>query len=499
MNEQSNIDRLFKSKLQDRTFIFDERAWASVEEKLDRHDKRAAVWRKGGAGLLSIAMIIGMAYWVMDTTDKPIYQTSPPLITIAESFSQPFPFSQAVSKGESERNKNRNQTTEFNEAEVGTVSMNEEVYKSKAGQTGLSRSTEKEEHNQPIVVHDVRVGRNSIKNKPTSMANATEEAVAFSEQLSREIEEEVESKFNATPIEPHDENGGSFQQQNKHKEGGSMLVTSNSSAVGVFPRSIGIRNATPMATIDALTSHGLRKMIRRQPSPNAFDQQKLLLPSIHSFVMEPIKMRSQFLFGWGVIAGAGAGNNLSQEEGGRAASTKVVFAGVRYAKPLVGNWSLHANVLYRRVSELASRLEFQSQTFDFGYSNVRTVIDSRTLHYLAVPVYVNYYTGGLFNLYGGLEYDYLFNVKSIVTTHRENTFEQTSSKRNEYGYRSHFKTHQFAAVAGVEYLLTERLSAGIRLNYGLTSLNNRSYFSDVESRITDWKITLQYTLKSTRR
>lgn len=113
---------------------------------------------------------------------------------------------------------------------------------------------------------------------------------------------------------------------------------------------------------------------------------------------------------------------------------------------------------------------------------------TKNLHYLQIPFYFNYNIGR-HNIILGMQYAYLLATKSEIT---DNTSLQATPTWNKQSY---FATSDLAGVAGYQYMLTEKLNIGARLNYGIFDVTDKQDQSiETFDRNIHFNILLEYKL-----
>lgn len=510
MSRKMNIDQFFKSALYKRDIPFDEAAWKDVEKMLDQHDRKVAGrWR--WIGLFSIGAIALLSFFALEQTQhtsgageeqvefvaapnsgktiepSATHQTDGELLTASTTANNIVPKNQQAAVVEVS-----DQTRDALETKRQSKAIKREEYTA-AEESEQGTSVSAQVDGPSLSTKSPAVGqRNSEKwNKPNR--DLIEEVGEESDQsaiLTMKLDEVEGNESGGLSVVGHDEPG------QKSETATPLQVREQSVTIAM-----GEAN-TP--TIKQMVDLKLNKEQMRVPITSIQLPVKLNAKPVNSLNEGPVGglNRRSIFDRWGIITGAGIGSGVRNSESETGTSSRVMFAGLRYAHPVTGRFSVQGNFVYRRIGNLQARSEFETTEYDFGYNTTRTIIESKTLHYVGIPIYLNYYTG-LFNIYAGMEYDWLLNVKSDVVVEQEGTFsdQQTTQSKpaTKYGYRGHFEDHQLSAIGGVEYLINERLCVGLRLNYGLNALNLPAYFSGVETRMTDLKITVNYSLKRIRR
>jgi hypothetical protein len=151
------------------------------------------------------------------------------------------------------------------------------------------------------------------------------------------------------------------------------------------------------------------------------------------------------------------------------------------------HYSSVTNLNYSRYTSRVTRLAL-------GEESQVTIFTPVKVHYLIVPLRLNYELGMKNNLGIGCNVAYLLNVESNIESHKENvngTYDQTYSKA--IGYTEGFTKYDLQVSAFYQRKLYPNLGVNVEFFYGLTDIKTDGFFdSNLTERNTGIKLTLVY-------
>lgn len=163
----------------------------------------------------------------------------------------------------------------------------------------------------------------------------------------------------------------------------------------------------------------------------------------------------------------------------RAALSNTPLAAVHIGCHLNNTWSLHTAVSYYTRGGLNSLLRADSTIFGFSALTFSTTVKTTRLHYVEIPLYVQYQRNRHVFIAGGYM-SYLLNSTSEVGNSLFNSatasWQELDTSR-EWGYSSGFSRHDFGLTVGYDYQIIPNLKVGGRMNYGLNDITNDAIYT----------------------
>lgn len=197
----------------------------------------------------------------------------------------------------------------------------------------------------------------------------------------------------------------------------------------------------------------------------------------------------------GFMAGANFSQSFQSENSNGSSFGPNVFAGLSYKYILGTKLALNGNALYQYRDGINTEKQFGATSYSFGRTLDSTNVKANQLHYIEIPIYLDYLVGGQHSFLGGVSTSYLINSKSTVTKKQTTQFDSNVSSTTEYGHNEGFQRFDFALIAGYEYLLRPDLNIGLRMNYGLLDVTKNDYFkSDIANKNLQFRVYLKYNL-----
>lgn len=165
--------------------------------------------------------------------------------------------------------------------------------------------------------------------------------------------------------------------------------------------------------------------------------------------------------------GVKAGVNISQYSGAPLTSTPGIMAGL-YARKSLGK-------IAARVEVFGTFSNIKTKYPASFYSNYSTGMDTTNAGdfsavYLSVPLIIEYKVSGGMHILAGPQFNYLVSLN-----------DKNGAYTSIYGKDALLKKSDVAFVAGFELNLTKRLDAGARLQFGLSDVNNSTYYLTTKS------------------
>lgn len=201
---------------------------------------------------------------------------------------------------------------------------------------------------------------------------------------------------------------------------------------------------------------------------------------------------------WNVYAKAGiqAGGPLYKSstivsKSGSPGFNPIIGTGVSYK--LFNKWSLTAEAFYSRrkisyTSEVKEQnyidhntiiINNQPVTFDVSTTFTGTTKGEFDMHYLELPLLIQYAVGKKWNIQAGLYYAWAFSKTNkgtaTGTIGRTDISNPNTVKDKEYNYSNEVNSRYYGLVAGAQYQLSPAFAIDVRTTYSFKSLYKESW------------------------
>lgn len=219
-------------------------------------------------------------------------------------------------------------------------------------------------------------------------------------------------------------------------------------------------------------------VIKSQPGPS-----KVPVPSAPRSVLW-VEAGSDYSLGW-KNNGVREGNGFNP------------IAGIGYSYRIWRGLGASVGVQYNSISRLGTST-YSATTlteYDFGRSQQITNINTTRLHYLVVPVKVNYaFNNNIIGL--GCNVAYLMQANNTVESYRETRRQQTDyQKIRSTGYRDGFNNLDLQVSLSYKRYLFKGLSASAEMFYGLSPVKKDQWLRQQgASNHSGFKVLLSYDL-----
>lgn len=152
--------------------------------------------------------------------------------------------------------------------------------------------------------------------------------------------------------------------------------------------------------------------------------------------------------------------------------------GIGFAHYFNAKWALNSGIQYgSMVNFNATKKEFSSTKYDFGYNLIDTVINTRSLYYAVLPLQLQYYFNNKNSVGIGGTISYLVNTKSDVAVYSKNSFGISGISTNkQFGFMSGFRQWDASVSLAYRRRITEKLTVGVLTNYGLFDIKSDAFF-----------------------
>jgi hypothetical protein len=194
---------------------------------------------------------------------------------------------------------------------------------------------------------------------------------------------------------------------------------------------------------------------------------------------------------------AGAGYSLGwKNENSKGGNGISPLIGVRLNHSFSKKISLGVGVRYYGLTNLNSPYSSTDVSYNFGVNSSVVTVSPQMLHYLAIPVELQYHFGLSNTICLGGNLLYLVNTSSTVTTYTQNGLETPSSqKKTAWGYIDGFNQFDAQMVIAYRRRLFGAFSASAEAYYGLMDVENNSFFlSSTFERNSGLRLVLSYDI-----
>jgi hypothetical protein len=156
--------------------------------------------------------------------------------------------------------------------------------------------------------------------------------------------------------------------------------------------------------------------------------------------------------------------------------------GFELKKTITKNWMMGTGVYYTYLNINASnavKTIVTNTTYDFGYTSDVVQIKTNDLHYIAVPVFMQYNINKKNSIVFGATNYMLFTVSNNYSTYKESYGnKQNISSTKTFGYSAGFNPYDIGLLLGYKRKLFNNISIGLYMNYGLMNLKRKGYYTE---------------------
>ena len=194
---------------------------------------------------------------------------------------------------------------------------------------------------------------------------------------------------------------------------------------------------------------------------------------------------TNYSFGWA--------NNSTKEANGFNA-----IAGLSVTHYFTAKWSILIGLQYNSLAHL-NYSSFTSSTtqYDFGFNTSSTTITPKMLHYIAVPIKLQHHFNEKNSLSLGFNLLYLVNTSSNVDSYTQNSL--GSAKHiitTKAGYMDGFSTLDIQPALAYRRRIYKNLDISAEAYYGLIDIKNNATFGIHKTETNSGlKLTLSYNFK----
>jgi hypothetical protein len=502
MNSEEQFKDSLRNLVESKEFPFDENNWEKAEEMMHPKEtkRRAIVWSL--AALLFVVLGVFSYYYFMPAAPAASQNTGDhknlipgnklPAVaensgafkkytsTAAAKASSPSIIHNAVKSSQEPALQPKKQAGSFVASAQKTKPASPQLQQAPATVPAVAGSTVVE---QPVVVAQPHHAVNSTPEEPVAAKQATatealKENSNKAEQPDAAIEAPVKTAANKPATVPAEHRAEktipapivSEAKANTEKNNTPVVNTQQAPEPPfVFLPLKPV--ALPVAKIDSV-------LITRNTAND------LPLPAQSKRIIMSFEVGATYLAGW---------NNHGKTD----AQGFNPVVGFNYYNYLTDKLAVSFGAQYTSVSHLNyTSVTSQTIRYNLGEENAVTVITPQKVHYLAIPVKLNYMINTSNAIGIGCNVAYMLTVDS-----KEETYTERLNRRDDYkSFKTSDYTEGFAAFDTQLSLFYRRkiyknLSVNAEIIYGLTDIKNNSFFnSSVVERNKGIKLTLHYNL-----
>lgn len=171
------------------------------------------------------------------------------------------------------------------------------------------------------------------------------------------------------------------------------------------------------------------------------------------------------------------------------------YGGAFYQYYFSTRWSLYTALQYQVRNSIGTSKVISTTSYNFGKEQNTLSVHNRDLHYVEMPVLVNYRVGSAFHLIGGASMAYVVDGSSEIEHTFSSEFESWSKSENSFGHLDGINRFDVALQAGVEYELSQKLAVGGLVHYGLMNVLDNTYFNkNISDQNLMFRVSAKYHL-----
>ena len=407
---QNNLDKFVKEKFQEREFEFNAAHWEGAVELIEK-DEQVKFWKNFGWASLAVILFFagGIGGYFLSGNN----QTT--IVASKDSTQQ-----SAISSNEDQTN-------------LSLIETN--------SSSSLNQTTTEHTNNNNLT------GNISTTNHLNSIANSSNQTnesqtIINSEQSNIAYTDQNISRTNLAEnsITPSISQTTDFQKKEKENTKEAILKP--------------VIKAATTAALDYLAL---------SPLANEANNENILQNNINHPIMDG---RSQKLLKGIIIGGTSYSTSSNTNIG--------LTAGLTMKYKLRPQISLNADLIYQyRPGTFSSVASTKDVNYSFGKKEIENHLLPTSLHYVELPVYLQYQVGRHF-LEGGLSASYLVGVRGGIV--RKDLLDTNPNPLNidkgTWLEKDGFKSMNAQVMLGYQFGLNQNASIGLRANYTLGGIQN---------------------------
>lgn len=197
----------------------------------------------------------------------------------------------------------------------------------------------------------------------------------------------------------------------------------------------------------------------------------------------------------GLVAGTQLAPAWRGGDAGGPSTAPVAGLTVRFV--LAPRWNLLAAALYQQRGSLGRARSFRSIDYGFGSEEEMIQLNTQTLHFLSLPLSVEFQLAQRHGVAIGLEPAWLAGIRTEVSrttlTNGENP--EATTDGTTWRYPQGYERWDLALQIGYRYSLSQQLRLGTVASYGLRDLTQNDYFqTSFTDRQIAWRLWLELDL-----
>jgi hypothetical protein len=160
-------------------------------------------------------------------------------------------------------------------------------------------------------------------------------------------------------------------------------------------------------------------------------------------------------------------------------------------------WSIYTGVQYGAVAQLtASQKTFTTSISDFGTTHIDSTIATQWIHYLVVPLFLQYGFDDKTEIGLGGSIAYLLNTTSNVIVNQYSDFKSVQPiNKTSGGYTQGFNPWDASVALAYRRKISGKFHISAEMHYGLLDIKDNAFFSQQTfERSTGIKLLLSYNL-----
>lgn len=153
------------------------------------------------------------------------------------------------------------------------------------------------------------------------------------------------------------------------------------------------------------------------------------------------------------------------------------YGGAFYQHYFSKRWSVYSAIQYQVRNAIGTSRVVSTTSYNFGKEQNTLRVLNRNLHYLEMPILMNYRIGSALHIVAGASIAYVVDGSSEIQHEFNNEFESWTKSEKSFGHLDGINRFDAAIQAGVEYEFTQKLALGGMMHYGLLNVLDNAHFN----------------------
>lgn len=468
MNLEEDFNKEIKDKLDSRTFEYSEASWEKANALIQDAQKKKK--RRFFFYLLSAGVILLITIFCFQYPFGKIENTISQKLAI-ETITK-----QEVITAKENKQQNLDSNNDITNQNIEATSTNENAIKEPI----TSNVTPKKEGS----IKTTPNSKVSINKVNKSKSNVSENKIHTEHNYSEHTKGEVEIKMTSIP-KTKNKNSANEEIQD------SIVSVQKVEAREKGKAAVEIKNFKKDSLVEEKPIEIVKTNLPAKDSTPTIITNTLVTETKKDSTKNKIDKLQIFAFA-GVAFTPGYIKNISIKESVNPS------VGIFIRKTLKTNFGTSMGLFYTIYGNIVeSPKVFKNTTQDFGYKNETTEIKQSRLHYLKLPIMLDY-NKGKNNFSIGAQFMYLVTSSSRVTTYKESYgLKADNSSKKVYGYTNGFSSYDVSVILGYRRQITNKVSIQTLLDFGFMDVKNNSYFNSTAfDRNKSLQLNLGYKLFS---